>query len=281
MNSIQKIGKVILFHFKRELFSQKNIFLYVLMGIFIYSNMDGVVRFCTNVGLSASPAGYVFLMNDFIFQTTFLIGLLFLFSHAPFRDNMYRYIVYRTGSMCWEIGTILYMVLMSLIYLFYIIGVSFLALKGNLEFTMEWGKVWGTLAKTTAAEVFQIPFTVSPYIIGKYSPAYGMLISALLEWLCFVWLALCTYFCNVRIKKGAGILAAGVFIFLDTMISNSWAPWAYHFSPVTLAQLSNYNKAKGVYGITLEYGWCFYAITIILFMVGIICTRRRSYHECN
>lgn len=281
MGSVQKVVKVTMFHFRRELLSQKNIFLYFLMGIYIYSNMNGVVRLCSQVGISASPAGYVFLMNDFIFQTTFLIGLVFIFSNAPFRDTMYSYIVHRVGSMCWEIGTILYIVLMSLLYVLYIIGISWLALKGNLEFTMEWGKIWGTLAKTTAAQQFEIPFSINAYIIGKYSPGFGMFISALLEWICFVWIALCIYLCNVMIKKGAGILAAGLFIFLDIMIYNSWTPWAYRFSPITLAQLSNYNREKLSYGITLNYTWCFYGITIVCFIIGIICARRRNYHECN
>ena len=137
------------------------------------------------------------------------------------------------------------------------------------------------LAKTTAAQQFEIPFSINAYIIGKYSPGYGMFVSALLEWICFVWIALCIYLCNVLIKKGAGILAAGLFIFLDIMIYNSWTPWAYRFSPITLAQLSNYNREKLSYGITLNYTWCFYGITIVCFIIGIICARRRNYHECN
>lgn len=275
MISLNRTFKVFLLQFKRQLFTKKTIFIYVIMGLFVYSNMEPVSLFCEAVSINATPMGFVFLTNDFIFQTTFLIGLLFLISDAPFRSSFYQYSVYRSGDKEWEIGTIASIAGLTLVYTLFLVLMSMAGLRGNINFSLSWGKIWGTFARTDAALQYDLSFQVNDYLIGKYTPQFALLGTIILEWISFFWISLCVY-CFNRIKKGAGILVAAIFIFLDTMIYNSWTPWAYRLSPITLAGLANYTKSRIYYGITLEYAARFYGITILLFCIIIVLFRKKK-----
>lgn len=278
MLSLNKTYKVFILQFKRQLFTKKTLVIYLIMGFFVYFNMEPVSLFCETVNLNATPMGFVFLTNDFIFQTTFLTGLLFLISDVPFRGKFYPYSVYRSGDKEWEIGTILAVAGLTLVYTLFLFFISIAGLKGNVDFSLSWGKIWGTLARTDASIQYDLSFRINDYLIGKYTPKFALLETIFLEWICFFWISLCVYSFN-RLKKGMGVLVAATFIFLDTMIYNSWTPWAYRFSPITLASLSNYTKSRIYYGVSLEYAVYFYGITIFLFCVIIILLRNRNSHE--
>lgn len=275
MISIKRIFRVFLFQFKRGLFTKKTLFIYVILGLFVYSNMEPVSLFCEAVDINATPMGFIFLTNDFIFQTTFFVGLLFVMSDAPFRGNLYPYAVYRSGDREWEIGTILSLAGLTLTYTFFLFVMTIVGLRGNIDFSLSWGKIWGTFARTNAAIQYNLSFGVNDYLIGKYTPEFALIVTAILEWITFFWISLCVY-CFNRIKKGIGILAAAIFIFLDTMIYNSWTPWAYRFSPITLASLVNYTKSRIYYGVTFQYAAGFYGVTIILFCIVILLFRRKN-----
>jgi hypothetical protein len=270
MGYIWRTLQVTLFQLRREILSKRTIVLFLIIGIFIYSNMEPVEFFCAAVGINATPLGFVHMINDFIFQTVFLLGIIFLLSSAPFRGDFYPYIVYRSGDKEWEIGNILYIIIITFLYTVFLVIMSIIGLKGRIDFVCEWGKIWGTLARTNAGSQFGVQFAVSDYIIGKYEALYAMIVSFLLEWTCFIWIGMCIYFFNSLTKKSIGVFLAGIFVFLDTMIYNSWTPWAYRFSPVTLSHLSAFTKGYVYYGITLQYAWRFFGITIIGFIVGTI-----------
>lgn len=60
---------------------------------------------------------------------------------------------------------------------------------------------------------FELNFNIEDYVIGNYEGNSAFWISFLLEWLCMFWLALCTYFFNMTIRKGAGICLRFVYFF--------------------------------------------------------------------
>lgn len=274
MGYIRRTLQVTQFQLRRELLSLRTIVLFLIIGIFTYSNMDPVASFCAAVGINATPLGFVPMINDFIFQTVFMLGILFLFSNAPFRGNFYPYIVYRSGDKEWETGNILYIISMTFIYTIFLVIMSIIGLNGRVDFVCEWGKIWGTLARTDAASQYGVQFTTNDYIIGKYEASYAMVVSFLLEWICFIWIGMCIYFFNRLTKKAVGIFIAGVFVFLDTM--NITPGLLRHiFSPITLSQLSAFTKGNVYYGITLQYAWKFFAITIIGFIIAIILLTKR------
>lgn len=280
MGYIRRTLHVTIFQLRREILSKRTIVLFFIMGIFMYSNMEPVAFFCESVGINATPLGFVHMINDYIFQTVFVIGIIFILSNAPFRGDIYQYIVYRSGEKEWEMGNIVYIIIMTFLYTVFLAIMSLIGLKGRIDYVWEWGKIWGTLARTNAGSQFGIQFAVNDYIIGKYEAFYAMTVSFLLEWICFIWIGMCIYFFNSLIKRAVGVFLAGFFVFLDTMIYNSWTPWAYRFSPITLSHLSAFTKGYVYYGITLQYAWVFFGITSIGYMVGsILLTKKVRDYE--
>ena len=270
MCNIRKVFREFIAQFGQEFFCARTVVIFFIMGIFIYSSLEPVGVMIHEIGIYASPTAFVHIMNDYMCQIILTIGMVFLYSTAPFRRNSFPYIVYRSGQRNWECGNILFMFILSFLYTLFILLVSVAALKEEQDFNIQgWGKIWGTLARTNAPGMFDIKLNVSDYLVGKYEPEFAMPVTFFLVWTCFFFIGLAMYIFNLYIKRGSGIILAGIFVFLDTMIYNSWTPWAYRISPLTLAKLTTFTNYHQHYGLTLTYAWIF-MITGILIMCFII-----------
>lgn len=259
-----------------ELVTLRTKLLFIIIGIFIYTHMEPVVNFSKAVNIKIMPWGYTHLLNDFTCQPVIIIGLIFLFSNAPFRSETYDYIVARSGKVCFEVGNILYIFSMSIIYNAFLLLMSILSLGSRLNFSTVWGKIWGTLARTNAGEQFHTKFIVNDFIIGTFTPIKATLISFILELLCFLWIGFLIYLLNLLTNKAIGVIVSGIFVLLDIMIYNSWVDSAYIISPVTLAELSTFTKVNIKYGLTLPYAFTFFITGIILFIVASFIIIRRK-----
>lgn len=262
MNNICKGFQMFKIQFKREAIQTRIAVLFIIIAIFIYSYLQPVVLFSKAVNIPITPWAFPHLINDFVCQLVFMSGAIFLFCTAPFRGENYSYLIYRTGKISWQIGNIVYIILLAIIYVAFIKGISIISLLPNISFADEWGKIWGTLAQTDAITQYSIPFMVYHYMIGMFSPLNATLISFFLETACIIWIGLVMYFFNSSCQKPVGTFLGTFFVFLDVVISNSWSPKTFLFSPVTLTQLKSFSGNNVRYGITLNYAVVFYVLTI-------------------
>lgn len=258
--------RVFFYQIKQEMLQIRVLLLFMILAIFICSYLAPVADFSKAAGERITPWAFPHLINDYICQIVFAVCVVFLFCTAPFQGNAHYYIIQRSGSFYWQVGNILYIIIMSFLFVSFIWIISVVSLIPRLEFSGEWKAIWGTLARTNAGIQFRVPFSVYDYIIGVFSPARAAGISFLLEWACAVWLGLLIYLFNFLTQKPVGVAIASLFVFLDVMINNSWTPKAYLFSPVTLAQLKALSGNNLAYGLTLEYAAEFFIGTILLFI---------------
>ena len=282
MCNIRKVLRVFIVQFRQEFFCIRTAVIFLIMGIFIYSSLEPVAAMVHEFGIYASPTAFVHIMNDHICQIVLTIGMVFLYSTAPFRRDSFSYIVYRCGQRNWECGNILYLFVCSFFYTLFILFASIAALKGEQDFSVHgWGKIWGTLARTNVSVRFGIKLNVSNYLLGKYEPEEAVPVTFFLVWASFFFIGLVVYIFNLHIKRGSGIVLAGIFVFLDTMIYNSWTPWAYRISPLTLAKLTTYTNSRQHYGLTLTYAWIFMAagIFIMCFMIFALAGKEEKGYE--
>ncbi len=270
MDNVIKTIRVSFFLLRQEFMTIRTYIVLIVMAGYIYFNIEPIKNFSYDMNVSVTPLAIVFILNEFTCQIVILLGLLILISSAPFKTGEYKYIVSRTGYNTWAVGTIIFIIEITFIYVLYLLFVSIVSFVGCMDFSFEWGKIWATLARTNAGENYGIVFNVNNYIIGNYEAKEALLLSMILEWVCMIWVTLCAHLFSSFVKKGVGILVAGLFIFLDTMIYNSWAPWVYRFSPVTLAELSYYTKSNMAYGINFKYSIGFFIISICGFILLII-----------
>lgn len=236
----------------------------VIIFLFIVQNLSSVLLFSKSVGIPATPYGFTFLVNDYVCQFIMTAGAVVIFSNAPFENDGHPYMVARAGKISWGLGQVLYILKMSTLYLVVLIGAAVIPFIGHLTFQTEWGKIWGTLAKTDAGGKFGLTLSIPESIISRYAPVDALLISILLEWACIVWIGLLIYFGNKMTGRSFGTIAGVLFTLLDICIANDWLDSAYGFSPASLAQINLYSGYAMKYGINLGYSVRFFVIGIII-----------------
>ncbi|MFT3984355.1 MAG: hypothetical protein QM697_10640 [Lachnospiraceae bacterium] len=262
-----KCLRVFSYRFRSSFSSARVPLIFVLVAIFVYSNVENVAEMAATLGIPCRPYLFPHLVNDFICQLVFMGSIMVLFSDAPFTDEATIYFKYRSGRLSWTVGHAMYIITLSFLFILMIAVVSTIALLPHLEFGESWGKIINTLGKTNLGSEYGIAFRVSDYLIGTYMPIQAMVYTFLLEWACAAWLGLLIYAGNLLTEKPIGAFAAAGFVLMDITIANEWALSAYKFSPLTLAQLASMtglNQQLG--GITVHYAVCFFAFTLCILL---------------
>ena len=267
---LNKIIRVCFFHLRQSFGQAKTIIVVLLESIFIYSTVCPVRDFAKSVSMQVEPWAFPHLTSDFICQLVIICGLIFILCDAPFENNAHMYILSRAGKTAWTSGTCLYITVMSFLYLMVILFISFLALIPQLAFNSGWGKIWGTLARSTVGIQYGLSLSVSDYIIGVYKPIEATINAFFLEWACCVWLGLVIYLFNRVSGKPLGCYIAVGFALLDIAIWNEWDYSFYRISPLTMARLSSISRPESLYGLSKEYAVIFFVSGIAILVLACI-----------
>lgn len=267
-----KTRRVFSFQMKLVRTNQRILMVFILVAIFVFSNLQGVLDFSRDVGFPVRPWAFPHITSDYICQLVIMAGALALFCDAPFNSDIQKYILPRAGYFPWVTGHCMYIFALSFLYVIIIFLSSILSLLPNLEFRDGWGKVWGTLARSMAMRQYGIQFIVDDYLIGTYTPMQATALSFLLSFACCAWLGLLTYFLNYATGGYAGTFISAGFVLMDITVANEWLPWFYKISPVTLAQLQALKGSNSLYQVDLDYALWFFGISIVCLLTGCIIT---------
>ena len=266
MGFVRKSYRVFLFRLRSAFSSPRLILLLVMVAAYVYGSVSPVADMSADLDIPAHPWAFPHLTNDFVCQLVFMATAVVLFCDAPFENEATMYFKYRTGHTSWAMGHVLYIMVLSFLFVLLLQAISIMALIPQLDFQEGWGKIWGTLGKSSIGRQYGVVFTASDYLVGKYTPLEATVYSFLLEWACAAWLGLLSYAGNMLSKKPMGTFLAAAFVLLDVTIYNEWTPAAYAFSPITLAQLSAFSGRNLSYGITLAYAVRFFCVSIFVLL---------------
>lgn len=280
MGFVRKSCRVFWFRLRLAFSSPRLVLLLVMAAVYVYGNVSPVADMSADLGIPAHPWAFPHLTNDFICQLVFMATAVALFCDAPFENEATMYFKYRTGHTSWAMGHALYIMVISFLFVLLLQVISVLALIPQLNLQAGWGKIWGTLGKSSLGRQYGVVFTVSDFLVGKYTPLEATVYSFLLEWACAAWLGLLSYAGNMLSKKPMGTFLAAAFVLLDVTIYNEWTPAAYAFSPITLAQLSAFAGRNLSYGITLAYAVRFFCVSIFV-LLGICVWGHRLQHTAS
>lgn len=251
--------------------------IFFMVGCFILESLRPVLEFSKAVEVPVSPYAFPHLTNDFVCQMVIMAGIVLVFCDAPFEEEGSFYLLPRAGKFYWGLGQIFYIFLMALLYVLFLLLLSVLPFLGHLAPGTEWGKIWGTLAKTNAGAQFGLTLGVTEYMVSEFQAPEALLASILLEWACAAWLGLLIYFLNKLTKSPAGTITGAFAVLLDICIANDWMNWANRFSPITLAQINAYAGWNLRYGVTPAYGICFFIFGIVGFgILGVLANYREK-----
>lgn len=269
---IRKAMRIAAIQFRKERFSPKNICVFITILIYFWCLMEPVNRFAADYECKIAPYGAIFIFSDIGSQVVLAIGAVFLFCNAPYRDGDYPYLVLRSGTNSFTIGNALYMAGMAGVYVLFMIVSGMLPALGNIDWAWSWGKVWTTLARTQAGGNYAIGFQVANGILSRFSPLEALVLSGLLEWLCFSLIGFTVYLGNLVEGRTAGTLMGTFLAFYDLIVYNMLSYSYYRISPVSLARLSL--TCEGV-GMTLDYA-IFALLVGCAVMVGFCCFAERK-----
>ena len=76
--------------------------IFILIAIFVFSNLQGVLDFSRDVGIPATPWAFPHIASDFICQLVIMAGVVALFCDAPFNSEIQKYILPRAGHTAYH-----------------------------------------------------------------------------------------------------------------------------------------------------------------------------------
>ncbi len=243
--------------------------IYALLLVFISFHLRPVADFCIAQKIAVTPWIFPFMTSDYMLQILLVAGALLLLADAPFQDNNHLYLMYRTGSVGWQLGAVLYTALVAVVYVISIWGIALLSLADVVQFSTEWGKILGTLMQTSIGVEYGIPLVFS-HTVAQYAPTEATVYSMLLEALCIWWLGMVIYMGNAYIRHRAGVLIGFIYLFLDVMAYNVMPRSVYRFSPLSLCQLGYFDGDFAREGVSLTYATGFFCVSIFLFLLAIL-----------
>jgi hypothetical protein len=242
----------------------------VLMGIYAFSTVQPVSDFAQSVGERVTPYAPPFVIDDIVCQMFLMVTSVALFAGAPFKDDLYDYLLPRSGKTAMVIGNMIGIIWVSLAYVAFLFLMMALPLIFHMTFDSKWGKIWSTMAAFPPDSSFGIMFAVSDSIRARFSPLQAMVLSFFLESGCAAFLGACVYCFNQLTDRATGLWVACGFAVLDITVYNMLPDWVNRYSPLALARLSSYAKGYSLpMGRSPLYGFLFFSACIVI-MTGTI-----------
>lgn len=230
-----------------------------------------VSQFCTeindfslSIGTQTNILGvlpYMYSSNKPYFRLIIQLGIILMFSNAPFRNDNSLFCVMRAGYKKWCIGQILYIVFASLIYVFSLFLLTNLFCIQTLGCSFSWGKTFATLRLTTN---FVYPITEKIQLL--YNPLEAFLHTVFLIFMLSIFFGLLIFLLSSLIGKSSGIIISVLLVLLGLMPDFCSAPALIaKLSPCSLTQISLLDKT----GMTL-YPSVAYAYTILGILIVVL-----------
>lgn len=262
---VKKIFCIAMYSIRQWITNPRIICLFVLMSAFVWNDFEVIGNLTGMTGIKTNPLIFPFFSSDPVKQLILLAGIVFLFSDAPFINKNQPYIIIRSKRIPWVLGQILYIVMASAIYFLFLMLVSILVLLPYGTFaTNGWGKIIQTLAQTDVGAQIKLQFGITKEITTFYSPFEAFGLSFLLNWGVACFLGLLLFVINMKFNRMLGLVAAGVILFFDLLVTNMLPPTFYHFSPVSLSRLSVLDPMGVSLFPKLTYPFVFFSVSIVV-----------------
>lgn len=246
----------------------------VLLGAYLHSRIFPILQFCGYYEVGISPFLFPFFLSDDHVVLIVTLGAMLLFCDAPFIDLDQPYIVLRAGRKTWVLGQILYLIITSLLYTFFVFLMTLLLLLPKLEPQLEWGKVIGTLVQTTTGSEFGISVSFDRYIYFGYTPMEAVGLSLLLCFSVVLFLGVVMFYFNLRVNRMVGTIVSGLLVLWQLVIRKT-ATALIRFSPVSWMKLGQIDLDGTTVYPTLSFVIVgLYAMILLFCILSVLRIRR-------
>lgn len=267
----KRICSIAIYSVRYKLISPRVICLFVLLATFVWSNISPVIEAVKIVDLRVNPLLFPFLSSNTVYQLIIFLGVLFLFSDAPFIDKNQPYIIIRSKRTIWALGQILHVIMLSASYFLILMGISILVVLPYATLATDgWGKLVNTLAQTNLDVQVGMTFDFSKQIVSLYAPLEAFLYCFLLNWGMASFLGLLIFAINMKFSKMIGILIGLSVLLFDLLSLNNLSSTSVYFSPLSLSRLSMLDPKGITIYPSVTYALVFYCVSIVLLSICIV-----------
>ncbi len=230
-----------------------------------------VSQFCTEISNFSASIGtrtnvlgilpYMYSNNLKYFRLVIQLGIILMFSNAPFKNDNSLFSVMRTGYVKWCAGQILYIIGASLIYVISLFLLTNIFCIRTLGYSGSWGKTFATLR-------FKWDFTypITEKIQLLYSPVEAFWHTALLIFMLSVFFGSLIFLMSSLIGRSSGLIMSVMLVLLGLMPDFCSIPALIaKISPCSLTQIGLLDKS----GTTL-YPSVPYAYTVLGILIAVL-----------
>lgn len=261
---------------KKWLINPRIYLIATLLIAYFHSRISQIYRFCEHYDTKISPYLFPYFLSDDHVVLIASLGALLLFCDAPFIDSEQPYIVLRSGRKRWVMGQVCYIALSSMIYTLFMYLVTIVLLLPWMEFSMEWGKVIGTLAQTTIGSGFGVTIEFDRYIFLGYSPISALLLSFLLCFSVVFFLGVLMFYLNLRANRMVGTIVGAILILWQLVIRKT-STVLIRYSPISWMKLAQIDiNGTTLYPNLVYVLVALYIMIVILVALSVLCMCKKD-----
>ncbi|MBD5383985.1 MAG: hypothetical protein HDR72_03170 [Ruminococcaceae bacterium] len=222
-----------------------------------------IADFCVEINSFAGSLGTptnIFAILPQMYHAHFIrmniqLGIVLMFSDAPFHREDSLNCVTRCGYRSWCVGQIIYIILSSAAYVGVIFLLTVIFSVPVLGFSADWGRTFTALARRTARG-----YTVSASIQEQFSALEAFLNTMALIFILSMIIGLLIFLLSSTVGKGSGVIAAAAVILLGAYPDyTQYVGYVIKISPCSLTELGRLRGTMGLPDIT--YAFTFLGIT--------------------
>ncbi len=248
MADVRRSLNCLIYSLRKLAINPKCIIVFALLYIHMKDSYQGLIGFLADYDETINAFGlFINMISDPHFVMIAGIGLMLIFSDAPFFDDAQQYILIRAKKGPWIAGQIFCVLLATAVYLLIMLGIQHLILHPYLTYDNQWGRAIHTLSRTDLGDNYDLLVGFHRDYMRMWSVRRCFALGMILRWGAYATCALIIFIINILSTSKAGIFAAIFILLFDLFMDFGVSATFYVLSISSLARLPLLNMGTNPY----------------------------------
>ena len=247
-------------------FSKRLLVFCIFQFTVLHYYIHPIKRFSILAEYPAAPWIFPFLGQNIYFLFVYGISVIYFYSNVPFMQSNQLYVLVRQGRVRWTVSKLTRIWLSAFLLAMVEFLLSLLPLLPRVEWVLEWGKLYYSLALTNAMTEYELNFYFSYDLINANTAIMTMLIVLLLLSLITGMVGTVMFAISILLNRTAAILVGTILAVLTVVLENMYHyyEWLVFLSPFSWVDLLL------LYQKTRKMAPSLAAVTLITVVTGVI-----------
>lgn len=251
---------------------------FIVVAIFVANFCEPIYKLAQKWEYAVTPWVFPFIDSQPFMKMIMYLGLILIFSNAPFLNQDQVYVILRSGRKAYAVGQLLAILVMTMLYFLVLAVAPVLTHLNTTGWATEWGDVIFTAGNTGALMEIEgwANIIITFHLVDNLSAMEAMGLAYLLRVMTGVMLGYLVYMGNVLAKKQrwVGVLIAGMLVIIDPVFA---AINRFEWSPVSWCDLNRLDYAR--IGNDLPVDSAIIRLAAIIVAAAVVCVVRMSRSE--